>query len=100
MDLPVPFALDDDHVGTRELRYEPPGPQRAAGDLVPRVLSYNGDGGRHRVTFDVSPGVFEALHLQGKPEASIFRTPRTGPRRRGGTRAVHASRGRTDRAPR
>ncbi|MFJ5879490.1 LGFP repeat-containing protein [Streptomyces sp. NPDC093088] len=61
VDLPIPFALDDDHVGTQELRYEPPELQRAAGDLVPKVLSYNGDGGRYRVTFDVSPDIFGAI---------------------------------------
>ncbi|WP_225828521.1 LGFP repeat-containing protein [Streptomyces naphthomycinicus] len=61
VDLPIPFALDDDHVGTQELRYESPELQRATGDLVPKVLAYNGDGGRYRVTFDASPDIFGAI---------------------------------------
>ncbi|MBX7434206.1 hypothetical protein JDV09_19155 [Mycobacterium sp. Y57] len=58
---PIPFALDDDHVGTQELRYEAAELQRAAGDVVSKELVFVGDGGRYRLTFDVSPDIFGGI---------------------------------------
>jgi hypothetical protein len=81
IDVPIPFAFDDDHIGTQQLRLD--SSDLVTGGFKDRSMVVEGDGGAYELTFRISfrgwqhnvPGAGQMKVADGTSPTSWYTTP-------------------------